>query len=98
MYHCLRFKLLLILAAAIGIIVYRLAVYLSFSQLRDYLEDSKSSSTLFKYVTPQMATTFTASIISFTVINILNFLYRKVAKSMTDCGETVPLLQKNNTS
>uniref|UniRef100_A0A667X6J4 Anoctamin n=1 Tax=Myripristis murdjan TaxID=586833 RepID=A0A667X6J4_9TELE len=77
------FWLLLILASVVAIIVYRLAVFFSFSKkLR--AQDLKELEPFKEYVTPQMATSVTASIISFVVIMILNILYERVAIWITD--------------
>ncbi len=45
-----------------------------------------------EYVTPQMATSITASIISFIIIMILNNLYEKVAIWITDFGKWPPFI------
>ncbi|XP_071382280.1 anoctamin-6 [Centroberyx affinis] len=77
------FWLLLILASVVAIIVYRLAVFFAFSaKLR--AQDLKELEPLKEYVTPQMATSVTASIISFVVIMVLNILYERVAIWITD--------------
>uniref|UniRef100_A0A6Q2YWN3 Anoctamin n=1 Tax=Esox lucius TaxID=8010 RepID=A0A6Q2YWN3_ESOLU len=76
------FWIMLILASVVAIIVYRLAVFFSFSkQLR---ADIKELEPFKEYVTPQMATSVTASIISFVIIMVLNLLYEKVAIWITD--------------
>ncbi|XP_078138003.1 anoctamin-6 [Centroberyx gerrardi] len=77
------FWLLLILASVVAIIVYRLAVFFAFSaKLR--AQDLKELEPLKEYVTPQMATSVTASIISFVVIMVLNILYERVAIWITN--------------
>uniref|UniRef100_A0A3B4TR31 Anoctamin n=1 Tax=Seriola dumerili TaxID=41447 RepID=A0A3B4TR31_SERDU len=77
------FWILLILASIVAIIVYRLAVFFAFSKkLRN--QDLKQLEPLKEYVTPQMATAVTASLISFVVIMILNILYERVAIWITD--------------
>lgn len=69
-----------------AIIVYRLAAFFAFSaKLR--AQDLKELEPLKEYVTPQMATSVTASLISFVVIMILNILYERVAIWITDFGE-----------
>ena len=69
-----------------AIIVYRLAAFFAFStKLRT--QDLKELEPLKEYVTPQMATSVTASLISFVVIMILNILYERVAIWITDFGE-----------
>uniref|UniRef100_A0A665X1E7 Anoctamin n=1 Tax=Echeneis naucrates TaxID=173247 RepID=A0A665X1E7_ECHNA len=77
------FWILLILASIVAITVYRLAVFFTFShRLRN--QDLKQLEPLKEYVTPQMATSVTASLISFVVIMILNILYERVAIWITD--------------
>lgn len=77
------FWILLILASIVAITVYRLAAFFAFStKLRT--EDLKELEPLKEYVTPQMATSVTASLISFVVIMILNMLYERVAIWITD--------------
>uniref|UniRef100_A0A8C5HMT7 Anoctamin n=1 Tax=Gouania willdenowi TaxID=441366 RepID=A0A8C5HMT7_GOUWI len=77
------FWIMLILASIVAITVYRLVVFITFSaKLRNHnLMDFEP---IREYVTPQMATSVTASIISFVVIMILNMLYEKVAIWITD--------------
>ncbi|KAJ8245407.1 hypothetical protein GJAV_G00270410 [Gymnothorax javanicus] len=76
------FWILLILASVVGVIVYRLAVFFAFSaKLRHGLRDLEP---IKEYVTPQMATSVTASLISFIVIMILNYVYERVAIWITD--------------
>uniref|UniRef100_A0A3Q3AN69 Anoctamin n=1 Tax=Kryptolebias marmoratus TaxID=37003 RepID=A0A3Q3AN69_KRYMA len=78
------FWIMLILASIVSIIVYRLAVFYTLSKkLRDSNE-LKNLEPIKEYVTPQMATSVTASIISFVVIMILNMLYERVAIWITD--------------
>lgn len=77
------FWILLILASILAITVYRLAAFLDFStRLRN--KELEGLEPLKEYVTPQMATSVTASLISFVVIMILNILYEKVAIWITD--------------
>lgn len=77
------FWILLIVASVVAITVYRLAAFFAFSaKLR--AQDLKQLETLKDYVTPQMATSVTASIISFVVIMILNILYERVAIWITN--------------
>uniref|UniRef100_A0A8C9YI00 Anoctamin n=1 Tax=Sander lucioperca TaxID=283035 RepID=A0A8C9YI00_SANLU len=76
-------QILLIIASIVAIIVYRLAAFFAFStKLRS--QDLKELQTLKEYVTPQMATSVTASLISFVIIMILNILYERVAIWITD--------------
>ncbi|XP_041716974.2 anoctamin-6 isoform X2 [Coregonus clupeaformis] len=76
------FWIVLILASVVAIIVYRLAVFFSFST--SLQSDLKELEPFKEYVTAQMATSVTASIISFVVIMVLNILYEKVAIWITD--------------
>ncbi|CAN9508460.1 unnamed protein product [Ophioblennius macclurei] len=77
------FWIMLILASIVAITVYRLVVFITFSaKLRN--NDLKDLEPIKEYVTPQMATSVTASIISFVVIMILNMLYERVAIWITD--------------
>ncbi|XP_032360910.1 anoctamin-6 isoform X1 [Etheostoma spectabile] len=77
------FWILLILASIVAIIVYRLAAFFAFSaKLRT--QDLKELEPLKEYVSPQMATSVTASLISFVIIMILNILYERVAIWITD--------------
>ncbi|NXP28326.1 ANO6 protein, partial [Scytalopus superciliaris] len=76
------FWILLIIASVIGIIVYRLSVFLVFSAtLSQHISGTEA---IRKYLTPQTATSITASLISFVVIMILNIIYEKVAILITD--------------
>ncbi|KAJ8250031.1 hypothetical protein COCON_G00232470 [Conger conger] len=76
------FWILLIVASVVGVIVYRLAVFFAFSaKLR---QDLKELEPFREYVTPQMATSVTASIISFVIIMFLNYVYERVAIWITD--------------
>ncbi|KAH0616625.1 hypothetical protein JD844_027881, partial [Phrynosoma platyrhinos] len=76
------FWILLIVASVIGIIVYRLSVFLVFSAtLPRHINGTEA---IQKYLTPQAATSVSASIISFIIIMILNMIYEKVAIMITD--------------
>uniref|UniRef100_A0A452R3G9 Anoctamin n=1 Tax=Ursus americanus TaxID=9643 RepID=A0A452R3G9_URSAM len=76
------FQILLIIASVIGIIVYRLSVFIVFStELPETLNGTVS---IQKYLTPQTATSITASLISFVIIMILNIIYEKVAIMITN--------------
>ncbi|KAM9230725.1 anoctamin-6 isoform 1-T1 [Dugong dugon] len=76
------FWILLIIASVIGIIVYRLSVFIVFSaQLPKHFNGTDP---IQKYLTPQTATSITASIISFIIIMILNTIYEKVAIMITN--------------
>lgn len=69
-----------------AITVYRLAAFFAFSA-RLRAQDLKELEPLKEYVTPQMATSVTASLISFVVIMVLNILYERVAIWITNFGE-----------
>ncbi|KAA0720812.1 Anoctamin-6 Small-conductance calcium-activated nonselective cation channel [Triplophysa tibetana] len=76
------FWVLLILASVVGVIVYRLAMFITFSQrMRSDLKDLEPFK---EYVSPQMATSISASVISLIIIMLLNHLYEKVAIWITD--------------
>ncbi|XP_075407958.1 anoctamin-6 isoform X1 [Tenrec ecaudatus] len=76
------FWILLIIASVIGIIVYRLSVFIVFSaQLPKHFNGTDP---IQKYLTPQTATSITASLISFIIIMILNTIYEKVAIMITN--------------
>uniref|UniRef100_A0A8D2LFV1 Anoctamin n=1 Tax=Varanus komodoensis TaxID=61221 RepID=A0A8D2LFV1_VARKO len=69
------FWILLIIASVIGIIVYRLSVFLVFSaKLPRHINGTEA---IKKYLTPQTATSVSASVISFIIIMILNMIYEK---------------------
>ncbi|KAM6986370.1 anoctamin-6 [Aplochiton taeniatus] len=76
------FWIMLIVASVVAVILYRLAVFFAFSARLK--ADLKQLEPFKEYVTPQMATSVTASLISFVVIMILNLLYEKVAIWITD--------------
>ncbi|XP_031438335.1 anoctamin-6 isoform X2 [Clupea harengus] len=76
------FWIFLTVASVVAVIVYRLAVFFTVS--RRLREDIKGLEPFKEYVTPQMATTVTASLISVVIIMILNNLYEKVAIWITD--------------
>ncbi|XP_070784806.1 anoctamin-6 isoform X1 [Enoplosus armatus] len=75
------FWILLIVASIVAITVYRLAAFFAFSAK---LRSAEELEPLKEYVTPQMATAVTASLISFVVIMILNILYERVAIWITN--------------
>uniref|UniRef100_A0A669CTP3 Anoctamin n=1 Tax=Oreochromis niloticus TaxID=8128 RepID=A0A669CTP3_ORENI len=77
------FWIMLILASVVAITVYRLAVFFTFSRELRYT-NLTIAEPIKEYVTPQMATSVTASLISFVVIMILNTLYERVAIWITD--------------
>nr|XP_043892005.1 anoctamin-5-like [Solea senegalensis] len=76
----------LIIACIIGVIAYRLAVYAAFASI---MKDSPTTKVqvVGAYITPQLATSVTASCINFVIIMILNLMYERVAVWITDMGE-----------
>ncbi|XP_038154359.1 anoctamin-6 [Cyprinodon tularosa] len=78
------FWIMLILVSIVAIIVYRLAVFVSLSVSLKNAGDLKNLEPIKEYVTPQMATSVTAGILSFVVIMVLNILYERVAIWITD--------------
>lgn len=81
----------LILACITGVIAYRLAVYASFASIignHEGASGNHKNKTLLVggLITPQLATSVTASCINFVIIMILNFFYEKVAIWITDMG------------
>lgn len=79
-------KISLIIASIIGVIAYRLAV---FAALASIMKDSPTNKLelVGSLITPQLATSVTASCINFVIIMILNFFYERVAIWITDMGE-----------
>uniref|UniRef100_A0A8C5MWS2 Anoctamin n=1 Tax=Leptobrachium leishanense TaxID=445787 RepID=A0A8C5MWS2_9ANUR len=75
------FWISLIIASMIAVIVYRLAVYAAFASLMENNDALRPVSSL---LTPQLATSVTASCLNFIIIMILNFLYERVAIWITD--------------
>ncbi|XP_068116453.1 anoctamin-5 isoform X3 [Hyperolius riggenbachi] len=75
------FWILLIIASVIAIIVYRLAVYAAFASV---MENNHALEPISGLLTPQLATSVTASCLNFIIIMILNFLYERVAIWITD--------------
>ncbi|XP_008310269.1 anoctamin-5 isoform X1 [Cynoglossus semilaevis] len=77
------FWISLIIACIIGVIAYRLAVYAAFASI---MKDSPTNKleVVGPYITPQLATSVTASCINFVIIMILNLMYEKVAVWITD--------------
>ncbi|KAK5927888.1 hypothetical protein CgunFtcFv8_012998 [Champsocephalus gunnari] len=73
----------LIIACIIGVIAYRLAVYAAFASI---MKDNPTSNlhVVGPYITPQLATSVTASCINFVIIMILNLMYERVAVWITD--------------
>ena len=81
----------LIVACIIGVIAYRLAVFAAFASI---MKDSptRKIQLLGSLITPQLATSVTASCINFVIIMILNFFYERVAIWITDLGEAMFLV------
>uniref|UniRef100_A0A3Q3J6H7 Anoctamin n=1 Tax=Monopterus albus TaxID=43700 RepID=A0A3Q3J6H7_MONAL len=77
------FWISLIIACIIGVIAYRLAVYAAFAGI---IKDSPTNKlqVVGPYITPQLATSVTASCINFVIIMILNLMYERVAIWITD--------------
>ncbi|XP_056273223.1 anoctamin-5 isoform X3 [Pseudoliparis swirei] len=73
----------LIIACIIGVIAYRLAVYAAFASI---MKDSATTNiqVVGRFITPQLATSVTASCINFVIIMILNLMYERVAVWITD--------------
>lgn len=75
----------LIVACIIGVIAYRLAVYAAFASI--IKDPMRKIQLVGKFITPQLATSVTASCINFVIIMILNFFYERVAIWITDMGK-----------
>lgn len=78
----------LIVACIIGVIAYRLAVYAAFASI--IKDPMRKIQLVGRFITPQLATSVTASCINFVIIMILNFFYERVAIWITDMGEAGP--------
>uniref|UniRef100_A0AAQ4RQT3 Anoctamin n=1 Tax=Gasterosteus aculeatus aculeatus TaxID=481459 RepID=A0AAQ4RQT3_GASAC len=76
------FWISLIVACIIGVIAYRLAVYAAFASI--IKDPMRKIQLVGKFITPQLATSVTASCINFVIIMILNFFYERVAIWITD--------------
>lgn len=68
----------------IAVIVYRLAVYAAFASL---MENTQTLQPISGLLTPQLATSVTASCLNFVIIMILNFIYERIAIWITDMGK-----------
>ncbi|XP_023649648.2 anoctamin-5 isoform X2 [Paramormyrops kingsleyae] len=77
------FWIALIIICVIGVIAYRLAAYAAFASIMDNGE-TKNLQFVGPFLTPQLATSITASCINFVIIMILNVLYERVAICITD--------------
>uniref|UniRef100_A0A8C6WFF5 Anoctamin n=1 Tax=Neogobius melanostomus TaxID=47308 RepID=A0A8C6WFF5_9GOBI len=72
----------LLIPQIVKFIAYRLAVYAAFASIiKDPLRKIQFVG---RFITPQLATSVTASCINFVIIMILNFLYERVAVWITD--------------
>lgn len=78
----------LIVACIIGVIAYRLAVYAAFASI--IKDPMRKIQLVGRFITPQLATSVTASCINFVIIMILNFFYERVAIWITDMGKAGP--------
>ncbi|XP_054900801.1 anoctamin-5b isoform X1 [Poeciliopsis prolifica] len=76
------FWISMIVACIIGVIAYRLAVYAAFASI--IKDPMRKIQLVGRFITPQLATSVTASCINFVIIMILNFFYEKVAIWITD--------------
>uniref|UniRef100_A0A8D0HPQ7 Anoctamin n=1 Tax=Sphenodon punctatus TaxID=8508 RepID=A0A8D0HPQ7_SPHPU len=74
-------KISLIIASMIAVIIYRLAVYAAFASL---MKNTKTLQPIQGLLTPQLATSVTASCLNFVIIMLLNFLYERIAIWITD--------------
>ena len=84
---CTRPQISLIVACITGVIAYRLAVYAAFASI---IKDPKRKiQVVSRFITPQLATSVTASCINFVIIMILNFFYERVAVWITDMGKKI---------
>lgn len=70
----------LIIASMIAVIVYRLSVYAAFASIME----TQPLQPIQNLLTPQLATSLTASCLNFVIIMILNFLYERIAIWITD--------------
>uniref|UniRef100_A0A7N8WR11 Anoctamin n=1 Tax=Mastacembelus armatus TaxID=205130 RepID=A0A7N8WR11_9TELE len=81
-YSTVAFWISLIVACIIGVIAYRLAVYAAFASIIEH--PVRNIHLVGRFITPQLATSVTASCINFVIIMILNFFYERVAIWITD--------------
>ncbi|KAM3877047.1 anoctamin-5b [Diretmus argenteus] len=77
------FWMSLIVACIIGVIAYRLAVFAAFASIMKE-SPTKKIHLVGSLITPQLATSVTASCINFVIIMVLNFFYERVAIWITD--------------
>uniref|UniRef100_A0A7M4ELZ6 Anoctamin n=1 Tax=Crocodylus porosus TaxID=8502 RepID=A0A7M4ELZ6_CROPO len=71
----------LIIASMIAVILYRLSVYAAFASI---MKNTQTLQPISGLLTPQLATSVTASCLNFVIIMILNFLYERIAIWITD--------------
>ncbi|XP_025056159.1 anoctamin-5 isoform X7 [Alligator sinensis] len=71
----------LIIASMIAVILYRLSVYAAFASI---MKNTQTLQPISGLLTPQLATSVTASCLNFVIIMILNFLYERIAVWITD--------------
>ncbi|XP_056268496.1 anoctamin-5b [Pseudoliparis swirei] len=76
------FWISLIVACIIGVIAYRLAVHAAFASI--IKDPMRKIQLVGRFITPQLATSVTASCINFVIIMILNFFYERVAVWITN--------------
>ncbi|KAM6950957.1 anoctamin-5b isoform 1-T1 [Lycodopsis pacificus] len=76
------FWISLTVTCIIGVIAYRLAVYAAFASI--IKDPMRKIQFVGRFITPQLATSVTASCINFVIIMILNFFYERVAVWITD--------------
>lgn len=76
----------MIMACIIGVIAYRLAVYAAFASI--IKDPMRKIQLVGRFITPQLATSVTASCINFVLILMLNFFYERVAVWITDLGQS----------
>uniref|UniRef100_A0A3B4VB61 Anoctamin n=1 Tax=Seriola dumerili TaxID=41447 RepID=A0A3B4VB61_SERDU len=71
------------IVSLVHLITYRLAVYAAFASI---MKDSPTTNlqVVGPYITPQLATSVTASCINFVIIMVLNLMYERVAVWITD--------------
>ncbi|XP_061466608.1 anoctamin-5 isoform X3 [Rhineura floridana] len=81
LYFGILFWISLIIASMIAVIVYRLAVYAAFASI---MENTRTLQPIRGLLTPQLATSVTASCLNFVIIMMLNFLYERIAIWITD--------------
>ncbi|MGH0162206.1 UNVERIFIED_CONTAM: hypothetical protein FKN15_066066 [Acipenser sinensis] len=84
-------QIALIIACVIGVIAYRLAVYAALASIMKE-NQTQNLQLVGSLITPQLATSVTASCLNFVLIMILNTLYERVAIWITDLDSRGSLL------